>query len=87
MYVTEKRITTTWWEGVWEANTGETFVIQNVSDDKVRYCVLNYQPEDSIHGNVLLPNQQLKFKMVGGSLYMKQDGNQDGYIVIERVEG
>lgn len=86
MYVTEKRINSLEWVELSEANTGDTFVIQNISDDRVRYCVMNSQPDTTVHGNVLLPAQQLKFKKVGGSLYMKQDGSQDGYVVIERVE-
>ena len=88
MYISEKRINSKTWEALAEVNTGDSFLIQNIStNDVCRYVVLDNQPDESIRGGVLLPYQQLAFKKVAGDLYVKQDGDRDGYIVIEKVEG
>lgn len=86
MFIAEKRIANRNWEALAEVNTGESFLIQNISEDIVRYCVLDSQPENTVFGGVILPYQQLGFKKVTGDLYVKQNGDEDGFIVIERVE-
>lgn len=86
MYIGEKRICCKTWEALSEVNTGDSFLIQNISDDVVRYVVLDSQPEETVNGGVLAPYQQLAFKKVTGDMYMKQNGDQDGYVVIEKVE-
>ena len=86
MYVGEKRINSATWEALSEVNTGNSFLIQNTSDDAISYIVLDSVPEETVHGGVLLPYQQLGFKKITGDMYMKQKGDQDGYIVIEQVE-
>lgn len=86
MYIGEKRICCKVWEAQAEVNTGDSFLIQNISDDVIRYVVLDSVPAETVNGGVLLPYQQLAFKKVTGDLYMKQNGDEDGYIVIEQVE-
>lgn len=86
MYIAEKRINNENWEALAEVNTGDSFLIQNISDDVIRYVVLDSQPDESVNGGVLAPYQQLAFKKITGDMYMKQNGDEDGYIVIEKVE-
>lgn len=82
----EKRINSLDWEEFTEVNTGETFRIQNISDDRVRYVDCDSQPDKSVRGNILLPNQVLTFKMKDSRLYMKQNGNQDGFVTVSKAE-
>ena len=69
-----------------EVNTGDTFVIQNISDDKVSYCVSDTKPNKNVHGRVLLPYKELTFKKATGLLWIKQHGDQDSYIHAECLE-
>ena len=86
MYIGEKKITSsTEWEALSEVNTGDKFFIQNVSDNPIRYCVLDTVPEQSVSGGRLMPFQQLAFKKVSGDLYLKNEGIE-GYVVVEKVE-
>ena len=86
MYVGEKRICNSTWEELAEVNTGDSFLIQNISEKPISYVVLDSVPDETIKGGVLRPYQQLSFKKVAGNLYMKRMGECNGYVVIEKVE-
>lgn len=73
------------WQYIGEANTGEKFLIQNVSNSPVRFAVMDYMPDDLNIGGIVPPFEQLEFKRVSGDLYMR-NASEDGYIYIERVE-
>ena len=85
MYVGEKRICHDTWCLIEEVNTGDSFLLQNVSNNPIRYVVLDSVPAETVNGGVIMPYQQLAFKKVGGDLYMKKD-EANGYIEIEKVE-
>lgn len=85
MYIGEKRINNSNWEALAEVNTGDSFLIQNISNDIVRYCVLDSVPGETVLGGIILPSQQLAFQKIAGDLYIKKD-NDDGYVTIEKVE-
>ena len=85
MHIGEKRVDNETWQALAEVNTGDSFLLQNISVSPVRYCVLDSVPEETVNGGVILPYQQLAFKKVGGDLYLKKD-EADGYIEIEKVE-
>lgn len=86
MYVKEKGVDQDDWSLVQEVSSGDSFLIQNVSSNKIRYCVLDSVPGKNVKGGVIMPYQQLAFKKVTGDLYIKKDW-ANGYIVIEQVEG
>lgn len=86
MYITEKSIRNKEWVALEEVNTGDSFLIQNISDNIVRYIVLDSVPENNLYGNVIQPYQQLAFRKITGDMYIKQNGDENAYIAIEKVE-
>lgn len=81
-----KVILTKDWKRIDEANTGERFLIQNVSNHPIRFVTIETAPEDLEDGGIIPPFEQLDFKKVSRDLYMR-NASQDGYIYIEKVEG
>ena len=88
MFIANKTLTREW-TAVSEANTGEEFLIQNLSSEEVFcYCVLNEKPSEDVIGGYIDPHQQLSFKKVDGDLYMKKTKGDEyvARICIEKVE-
>lgn len=87
MFVANKKLTNEWAE-ITEVNTGNTFLIQNIMNKEVFFCVSETTPEAETIGGVLLPYQQLSFKKVNGNMYMRKDwsGNASVCLSIEKVE-
>lgn len=85
MYISTKWVQNDSWQELEEVNTQEAFLIQNISDFNIRYCVLDSKPSESISGGIITPYQQLSFKKTSGNMYIKKD-NSSAQIVIEKVE-
>ena len=85
MFIGNKTITPNEWTAIDEVSTGESFIIQNISEYRISFCTLDSTPTENIDGGILLPLQQLAFKKVSGDLYMKT-GGKDVNIYIEKVE-
>lgn len=87
MFIANKELTCQW-SLIEEANTGSSFLIQNIANKPVCYCVLDSLPDSNIEGGLLDPHQQLSFKKVSGDLYMKKTwgGNESVCLHIEQVE-
>lgn len=49
-------------------NTGDSFLIQNCSNDVIYYIVSENQPTVNVAG-ILMPYQQLAFRKIDGDLY------------------
>ena len=73
------------WQAIAEVNTGDGFLIQNVSEVMVNFVVTDSEPLSDNIGGILLPYQQMQFKKVGGDLYMKST-SANGEINIEQSE-
>ena len=72
------------WTLISQVDDGDLYYIQNLGHYHVEYCVATSLPADSDEGGCLLPKEQLKFKKVAGSLYMRTSEIIDLYI--EKVE-
>lgn len=75
------------WRLMNEVNTGEEFLIQNLSQ-RVEFIVTDTAPTSNDTGGLLSSCQQLMFKRVDGDLYMRSTGNYGNQFVnVEKVEG
>ena len=72
------------WTLISQVDDGGLYYIQNLGHYPVEYSVQTTLPAASDEGGCLLPKEQLKFKKVGGSLYMRTSEIIDLYI--EEVE-
>lgn len=73
------------WQNIASVNTGDSFLIQNCSNDVVYYIVSDVEPNVNV-GGILMPYQQLGFKKIAGDLYMKDKNSVNNYVHIEKVE-
>lgn len=78
------------WRDMTEVADGGEFLIQNIPSQipgNVEYIVSASAPGEDKEGGVLPELKQLKFKKVGGNLYMR---NRSGYtekeVNIEKIE-
>lgn len=87
MYIANKELTQEW-QAIEEVNTGDSFLIQNITGHNIYFCVLSSVPEATVRGGVLESHQQLSFKKVTGSMYMKRgsEGEDHVCLYIEKVE-
>lgn len=78
------------WRAMTEANTGDTFLIQNINrlyvNEEVEFIVKDAAPASNDVGGLLPAFKQLQFKKVGGDLYMRAIGTSPLKVVIEKVE-
>lgn len=84
MFITNLQLPSNQWTEIDLVNTGDTFLIQNLTADDIRFIVLDSEPTNTNYGCKLAPGQQLVFKKVAGDLYMR--GKGQGVIAIEQQE-
>lgn len=81
----ENLILTNEWQNVASVNTGDSFLIQNCSNDVIYYIVSENQPTVNVAG-ILMPYQQLAFRKIDGDLWLKDKNSVNNYVHIEKVE-